>query len=207
MKKSILLVALALMGMTTQTTLANHQDVSINPGNYDRYYNTQVIRFVENGVMYSVRTDGSFKFRVLRDPYQFRRGRSNHNVNYYPTAPGHNNYNRRGFRPFIKTDRFGRIRSVGETLITYKRNGKVRSIGRVNLFYQRGRLVQIGNMQIIYNRRGKIRRVIGYVNRYNRKFWHGDWYRYNNDWEGDDYREDWDDDDFRNDRKRERKNE
>ena len=216
MRKSIFLVVLTLgLGMTTQHTLANHQDVTYNPGNFDRYYNAQVIRFVENGVMYSVRMDGTFRFREMHRPYQYTYGRRNHQVSNYPAAPGgiDPRVNRRGYRHLIKTDRFGRIRSIGNTFITYKRNGKVRSIGGVNMFYQRGRLIQVGNMQILYNRRGKIRRVIGHVNRYNRKVWHRDWYRYNNDWDGDDFGDDFDDDwfdnddDFPFDRQRNKKNE
>ena len=43
-----------------------------------------------------------------------------------------------------------------------------------------------------------------HVNRYNKRFWHDDWYRNNNDWDGDDFYDEWDDD-WSHDRRRNRK--
>jgi len=205
MKKVTLLVVVFLVGMTAQAQKRYvDKNVYQNQGNH-RYYNSQVIRFVENGVLYKVATNGTFDFTILNRPYTSRpRGRRNHEVNYNGT-PGHI-YNGGRRSGFIKTDRFGNIHSIGRTQITYKRNGKVRSIGRVPLYYKRGRLVQIGNMQIVYNRFGKIRDTHGIINRLNRKVWHDDWYYLNDrneDWfDNDDWDDDWDDDYFRGNRKR-----
>ncbi|KAA3624036.1 MAG: hypothetical protein DWP94_04555 [Flavobacterium sp.] len=206
MKKSILLVVLFLMGMTTQTFSQQNKNVANYPGTYDRYYNSHEIRFVENGVLYSVATDGTFHFRELHDPYAYRNGRRNYKTMYYNSVPGQVTYvnSRRGNRNLIRTDRLGRIRSIGSTQITYKRNGKVRSIGSVTMTYNRGLLTSVGNLIVHYNRRGKIRKTTGYVNRYNRKFWHDSWYRHNNDWDGDDWDDGWDDD-WGHDRNRKRK--
>lgn len=195
MKKVFLLVAVFLVGNATQTFSQHRHDVVYNQGTYDRYHNSQEIRFVENGVLYMVATDGTFRFRELHRPFQYSRARRNHNTIYY-SSPGHHNSvkYRRGYRSNIRTDRFGRIRSIGQTLITYKRNGSVKTIGCVSMQYFRGSLLRVGNLEIIYNRRGKIRNTIGHVNRFNRKYWHDSWYRNNNDWDGDDWNDDWDDD-------------
>lgn len=196
MKNAILFVAVFLMGIATQTFAQRNNKVDYKPGTEHRYYNTQEIRFVENGVLYSVATDGTFNYSVLNRPYQYSNSRRNYNTVYYNTAPGHVTYiNRRHYTsPQVKIDRYGRIRSIGETLITYQRNGKVRSIGCVALQYHRGLLTRVGNLQIVYNRRGKIKSTIGHVNRYNQQYWHEDWYGYDSG-----YRDDYD-------RKRNKKN-
>ena len=78
MKKSILTVVLFLMGMTTQTFSQQNKNVAYNPGTYDRYYNSHEIRFVENGVLYLVATNGTFHFRELHDRVlQFGAGTGN----------------------------------------------------------------------------------------------------------------------------------
>jgi len=185
MKKVFLLVAVFLIGNTTQPFANNQKDVTINLGKKHRYDKSQEIRFVEEGVLYTIDTEGSFDFEVFRKRNQNKRGRKNNYVTY-------NNGNRknvkykRHFRPRVTYDRFGRVRSVNNTNITYQRNGKVKSIGCVPMKYFRGRLMIIGDMEIVYNRNGKIRDTYGYVNSYNRKLWHNNWYVYN-------------DHDFRND--------
>jgi len=188
MRKVIVLVAVFLVGITTQTFSTNQLSVDQNPGKKHRYDKSQYIDFVENGVRYMVYTDGTFDFTIINPAHLYNRGRQNQNVIYYSSAPGSvYNYNkRRRFRSAIRTDRYGTIISIGSTLITYKRNGKVKSIGIVPLRYHRGTLVQVGNMEIFYNRNGRIRNTIGNINRFNRKTWHDDWY-INNDCDIDDY--------------------
>ncbi len=205
MKKSILLVGLFLFGMTTQTFSQRIRDVDHLPGNYDRYYNSHEIRFVENGVLYSVATDGTFKFRALYGKQFSQWNRRNYNINNISTTPGPVTYvNTRPVERFrVRYGRNGRINGIGSTLIRYRRDGRVKSIGSVAINYYRGLLSSVGNLQVVYNRRGKIRTTIGHVNRYNKKFWHDDWYRYNNDWDGDDFFDDWDDD-WSHDRNRNR---
>jgi hypothetical protein len=204
MKKSILLAGLFLIGISASAFSQHNKNVAYNPGNYDRYYNSHEIRFVENGVLYSVATDGTFRFRQLYSPYHSTRGRRNFNTVYYNSTPGAVTYtNTRPVEHYrVRYGRYGRIKSIGSTLIRYRRDGRVKVIGCVAITYHRGLLNMVGNMQVLYNRRGKIRKTIGHVNRYNRKYWHDDWYRYNNDWDNDD----WDDDDWENDRKRKRIN-
>lgn len=200
MRKVILLVAVFLSGMATEAIANQKEQITYRPGKKHRYYNSHSVSFVENGVLYTVFTDGSFDFQVLNQPYRYRRGRHN-NANFVHNAPGRLYYknNRRGFRNFVRTDAFGNIVRVGNTLINYKRNGRVKFIGRVQLRYQRGSLVRVGDMDLIYNRRGKIIDTYGHVNRYNRRFWHDPWNRLhdrNNDW-FDNRNDDWDDDDRR----------
>lgn len=192
MKKAVLFVAVFLTGITTQT-FAQQNNVIYKPGTNNRYYDSQEISFVENGVLYLVNTIGTFHFREISKPYPDLRSRRNYNTIYYPSAPGHVNYihNRRDNRSMIRTDQSGRIRAIGETTINYQRNGKVKRIGGITMQYHRGRLIRIGNMQIEYNRRGLIRNTIGYINRFNQRDWHEDWYTYNNDFDDDwfDYRD------------------
>jgi hypothetical protein len=205
MKKAVLFVAIFLMGMATQTFAQRHNNVVYNPGTNVRYYDAQEIRFVENGVLYSVATNGTFRFRTLQRP--FTNSRRGYTTNYYGMTPGEVVYvnERHNNRSQIRFDRYGRIGSIGETLISYQRDGKVRSIGCVPLQYRRGSLIRVGNLEVIYNRRGMIRNTIGYVNRYNKQYWHEDWYEYYNDW-SDDWNDEWNDDrNNRGDRKRNKK--
>jgi hypothetical protein len=178
MKKVFLLVAVFLIGSTTQTFANIQKDVTINPGKKHRYDNSQEIRFVEDGVLYTVATDGSFDFEPFRKRKQIKRGRNNKQI-AYQNANRRNVKYKRQFRPRVTYDRFGRVRSVNQTFITYQRNGRVKTIGCVPMSYKRGRLMNIGNMQLVYNRFGDIRDTFGYVNAYNRKLWHNNWYVYN----------------------------
>lgn len=212
MKKVFLLVAVFLVGITTQAFSQHNKNVAYYPGTYDRYCNSEEIRFVENDVLYMVAIDGTFRFRQLNRPYQYSRTRRNHRTVYYNSAPGHvtYSYGRRGYVSNIRTDRFGRIRSIGNTYITYQRNGKVKTIGCVTMQYHRGLLYSVGNLYVIYGRHGKIRKTKGHVNRYNKQYWHDSWYKNNNDWDDDDIYDGWDDDyndydDDRGDRNRKRK--
>ena len=99
-------------------------------------------------------------------------------MKYYSGTPGGvpHAYGRPNYRPRITTDRFGNIRSIGSTYITYKRNGKVRSIGDVAMQYYRGKLIQVGGMKLIYNRHGKIRDTFGSIDHCENLDWHDDWY-------------------------------
>ncbi|MDC7993669.1 hypothetical protein [Altibacter sp. HG106] len=175
MKKVILFVALLLTGVATQAQKKQHQSLEL-PAH--RYFNAQEILFVENGVLYKVNTVGEFNFKPLRQQTFGTRGRSNVNVNHPVGAPGHIYSYDRGRRAFVTTDRLGRIRTVGNSRITYLRNGKVKSIGSISMDYHRGRLIRVGGMELIYDRFGKIRRTLGSVNQFNHNFWHDDWYSY-----------------------------
>ena len=183
MKKVILMVALFLVGTATQT-MANHQNnVDRNPVKRSGCNLAEKVQFVEQGVLYTVTPNGSFDYKFLREQKRYRQ-RARYNTQGKRTKR-YRKY--RNYRPVVTTDRFGRIRSIGQTQITYKRNGKVRSIGSVPMQYHRGRLVQVGSMELIYNRFGTIRHTIGHVNKFNKRFWHDDWYVYNNRYEDDDF--------------------
>ena len=175
MKKAILLVALFLVGTATQT-LANHQnnvDRNLHK-NYDCNH-TNTIQFVEEGVLYTITAQGSFEYEILRNRFAYR---TYGKLGKFQKRK-FKHLQRRNFRPFITKDRLGRIRSINNTFITYKRNGKVKTIGSIPIYYKRGRLVQVGNMELVYNRFGALRHTNGHVNRFNKKFWHDDWYVYN----------------------------
>ena len=192
MKKVVLLVAVFLVGITTQAFSTNQLNVEQDPGKKHRYYKSQSIDFVENGVRYTVFTNGTFDFTIINKAHLYNRGRQNQNVVQYVSAPGAVRYTkvkRRPYRAIVRTNRYGNIVGIGSTLITYKRNGKVKDIGIVPLYYYRGQLTQIGNMAIVYNRHGYIKSTVGKVNRFNRKTWHDDWY-INNSCDSNDYWED-----------------
>lgn len=185
MKKVFLLVAVFLVGITTQAeTNTKAENVTFNPGSTYRYTNAQEITFVENGVLYAVTTDGAFSFQFLH-PSQNNYRRGGTQQLYY----NNNRRNRRidrhnDRRARVARDCYGNIIAIGQTQITYKRNGKVRNIGRVPLRYHRGLLISVGNMEITYNRRGLIRDTFGFINRQNRNQWQNDGYAFNGRREG-----------------------
>ncbi|MCW9038034.1 hypothetical protein [Altibacter sp.] len=202
MRKAVFLVAVFLVGSTTQIFAQKNHRYEVQKGKKHRYYNAQEIRFVENGVLFTIATDGTFYYDFTGEAPVSNRPRRGYQVVYYNGAPGavHYRTGRYHYKNAITTDRFGRVRSIRDTYITYQRNGKVKSIGSIYLRYHRGRLVQVGEMTLVYDRFGRIRDIIGYVNRYNKKLWHEGWYNYNNHgYECDDEYEDW------NDRERKRK--
>ncbi|MEM7187536.1 MAG: hypothetical protein AAF466_12845, partial [Bacteroidota bacterium] len=180
MRNALLLVALFLGGMTTQTMAQRHGNVNKKPGKKHRYYNSQSVRFVENDVLFTVFTDGTFSFtdQFNGRPYRFQK--RNHRSNYYGKNGRRGHRRGYGHRPLrVKTDRYGSIVSVNGICISYKRNGKVRQIGSVPIYHQRGLMVQVGGMTLQYNRFGEIRNTFGQINRFNNSFWHDDWYVYN----------------------------
>ncbi len=205
MKKVFLLVAVFLVGITTQAeTNTNTENVTINPGNTNRYTNAQEITFVENGVLYAVSTDGSFSFKFLHSSQNgYRRG-GQQQVYYNNNRRGSQVVYNQGRRAKIARDRRGTIISIGSSQITYQRNGKVIQIGKVPLRYRKGLMVRAGNMDITYNRRGKIKDTHGFINRENRNQWHDDWYSYN-DGRRDKNDNEWNDLERQHDRKRKSK--
>lgn len=184
MKKAILLVALFLGGMSTQMMAQRQNDGSIRKGEKHRYHNLDAVQFAENGVLFTVFTDGTFDFKKDKYTSPYRNGR-NYKTNYYGNRTKRG---RRGngvnHRLNVKTDYHGNIVGINNICISYKRNGKVKQIGSVSIFHQRGQMVQVGGMSIEYNRFGDIRNTYGHINRNNRKVWHDDWITYNdrNDW-------------------------
>ncbi len=126
MRNALLLVALFLSGMTTQTIAQRHGNVTTKVGKKHRYYNSQSIRFVENDVLFTVFTDGTFSFtdQMVGRPYKYNK--RNHNATYYGKKNRRVGIHRRGNRPMrVKTDFHGTIIGVNGICISYKRNGKV----------------------------------------------------------------------------------
>lgn len=194
MRNALLLVALFLGGITTQAIAQRHDGVVVKKGNKHRYYKSQSVRFVENGVLFTVYTDGTFSFTDQFYGKPYRKNRRVHKMNYYGKSRQHGKY-RRGYRPIrVDTDPFGNIIGVNGICISYKRNGKVKQIGTVPIFHKRGYMVQVGGMTLQYDRFGNIRNRFGIINRHNDDFWHTNWYTYN-DYGDDDWDDDWDDDD------------
>lgn len=195
MRNALLLVALFLGGMTTQTIAQKRGNVNTKLGKKHRYYNSQSIRFVENDVLFTVFTDGTFSFtdNIVGQPYRY--DRHNYKTSYYGSKKRRGSKHRRGNRPIrVKTDHYGNIIGVNDVCISYKRNGKVKQIGSVPIYHQRGYMVQVGGMTLQYDRFGGIRNTIGIINRYNDDFWHNDWYSYNdygNDYDNDYSNENW----------------
>lgn len=160
MKNTLLLVAVFLGGITTQLMGQEVILADDYPNNrYQRYdyVRKRSVQFVENGILFTLYTDGRFSFT---NAYRYR----------------HVNHGRNGRPIRVKTNRRGDIVKVNGTRIHYKRNGKVKRIGRVPVDYYRGRVQMIGGLSLEYNRRGWIRRTFGYVNRFNDQYWHRDWY-------------------------------
>lgn len=194
MRNALLLVALFLGGMTTQTIAQRHGNVHSKKGKKHRYYNSESVRFVENDVLFTVFTDGTFSFTDQFNGQPYRYNKRNHRTNYYGKKGRRGHRRGYGNRPLrVKTDFYGNIIGVNGICISYKRNGKVKQIGSVPIYHQRGFMVQVGGMTIQYDRFGGIRNTFGHINRYN-AVWHDDWYVYNdygNDWENDDNNEQW----------------
>ena len=194
MKSAVLLVALFLGGMTTQTIAQDHGNVTTKPGKKHRYYNSQSVRFVENDVLFTVFTDGTFSFtdQIVGQPYRYDKG--NLKTTYYGNT-GRRGLRTYGHRPIrVKKDRFGNIVSVNDICISYQRSGKVQQIGTIPIYHKKGYMVQVGGMTLQYDRFGGIRNTFGIINRHNDDFWHNDWYvsnDYGNDWENDDSNEEW----------------
>jgi len=195
MRNALLLVALFLGGMTTQTIAQKHGNVNTKKGKKHRYYNSESVRFVENDVLFTVFTDGTFSFTDYSVGHPYRYNKRNHNTKYYGNKGRRGNGHRYGNRPIrVKKDRYGNIIGVNNVCISYKQNGKVKQIGSVPIYHQRGYMVKVGGMTIQYDRFGYIRNTFGTINRFNNGNWHDDWYVYNdygNDWENDDSNEDW----------------
>lgn len=129
--------------------------------NLTQSYYDNAVTFVENGIRFHVFFNGDFKFD---------RGRSR---------------NRRGNnRISIQRDYQGRVRRVGNVLISYNNRGDVRKIGSIYMQYSRGRLTRVGHLKIYYNRwgdatfYGRVRYNDYYYNNYN-EFYSPYVYRYN----------------------------
>jgi len=157
MKKLAVLVVLFLGGMTAQANVVSNLNQVDNRG--PRYNNnTQNIKFVQRGITFIVRANGTFTYRTQNVQNIGRRGAYN--------APGHTYYGvsyvNRSNR-LVSYDRYGNISKVGRNLITYNRYGKVSRIGNVYLRYQNGRLIRAGNMHISYSHNGRIIKTYGNV--------------------------------------------
>lgn len=169
MKKSTLLVAAFLLGITTQANVKLENTLHRPIGNYERYLSTQSVQFIEAGVLYEVFLDGSFTYSIPNNSVYRTPGRRNaaRTNNGRRGNPNGNAYGRRVNAAAVFIDAFGVLQSVGRTPINYNRNGKVNRIGSVQLRYLRGRLLRVGNMHIFYNHSGAVSHTLGNINRRN----------------------------------------
>lgn len=196
MRKVFILVVLFLGGITTQAVAQKKDHKNFNNGINHRYYNPESVRFVEDGILFTVYTDGTFNFTNQFNGSPYFNGRRNHQVANYGKRRGHLRKRGWGNRPlYVKNDYFGNVILVNNVRITYQRNGKVAQIGCVPIVHRRGLLRQVGGMTLEYNRFREIRNAYGFVNRYNQQFWHENWYVYNDHGNYHYRNDDWDDED------------
>ena len=127
MKKGVLFF-IGFFVIAFSTTLTNANTV----GNFHR---NRTINFVENGVAFSVFTDGNFNYDT--DVFMYRNGRR--------------------FRQNIIIDRDyrGRINFINNVPIRYNRWNNVTQIGDVFINYNRGRIINVGHLTISYNHFGE----------------------------------------------------
>ncbi|WGK64689.1 hypothetical protein [Croceiramulus getboli] len=167
MKKALIIAFLFLLGTGAQATAVQHLDHGKKKGKFMRYQQESYVSFIQQGVEYFVFADGSFDFSILERSINTRR-RGNTAWN---NSPGRSrlNYNSRfPYRNFIRYNRWGQIRMIGNTPIFYQRNGKVAQIGRVDIRHKRGWLDRVGNLKVHYDRLGRINRTTGHVFRGNK---------------------------------------
>ncbi len=126
MKKGILFL-IGLFVTTISTT-------AVNTSTIENFNRNRTINFVENGVAFTVYTNGEFNFDT--DVFINRNGRN--------------------FRQqvFIDRDFRGRINFINNIPIRYNRWNNVTRIGDVIIRYNRGRIVNVGHMNISYNQFG-----------------------------------------------------
>lgn len=127
MKKGILLsIGIFMATLTISAT---------NLNSIENYYRNRTVNFVENGIAFTVFTNGNF----------------NYNSNIFI------NRNGRRFRQNILIDRdyFGRIAFINNIPIHYNNRNRVSRIGDVIIRYNRGRVVNVGYLDISYNRYGE----------------------------------------------------
>lgn len=112
--------------------------LSINAANLkstENYYKNRSVNFVENGIAFTVFTNGSF----------------NYDTNVFLHR------NERRFRQNIIIDRdyLGRIAFINNIPIRYNNRDRVTRIGDVTIRYNRGRIINVGYLDISYNRYGE----------------------------------------------------
>ncbi|NRA92886.1 MAG: hypothetical protein HRU26_09435, partial [Psychroserpens sp.] len=167
MKKSLLFIALVLLGLTSATATTTGYVVSIGEDfNNSRYRFAEPIVFIERGVEFLIFPDGSFDFNteiVNNVSHLYYRNNSRRsNVNRTYGAPGtttrghYTNYGSQGV--LVSHDHSGKVRRVGNVFINYDRLGRIKRAGSVYMRYERGNglLRQVGGLRIAYNRWGQI---------------------------------------------------
>ena len=139
--KRVLLFIAALVLLTTVSEAKNE----INPGKKTPMVKTeytQPIVFVENGIKFSVQTNGEFRFSKL---------------NYTKIYSHRNTRLERNRAAHVERDFYGRIIKVDNVPIFYDRYGNVTQIGTIDLKYKKNKLVKIGGLHIVYHPHGAVK--------------------------------------------------
>jgi hypothetical protein len=127
MKKGVLFL-IGLFVVTLTSTAANTTSI-------DFTHRNRTINFVENGIAFTVFTNGNFNYST--DVFNYRNGRR--------------------YRQNIIIDRDyrGRINFINNIPIRYNRWDNVTRIGEVIINYNRGRIINVGHLSISYNHFGE----------------------------------------------------
>ncbi len=156
MRKGVIVVASMLMMVSTFGAMESIKPETEVVDFNNKFYDDQVIEFVERGIKFYVFLDGAFDFNTAPTAdvdYIYKSGRR---------TPIH--VSPRGIR--IERDYQGRIRRIGNVFISYTYNDKVKRIGSVFVKYKRNRMEQVGNMKIVYTRH-RVRLIGSVKGRYN----------------------------------------
>ena len=180
MKRTLLLFAGLLIGLTTTTVTAqNRQKPKVNLNITQHYRYAQPIAFMERGVEFLIFPDGSFDFNTnanngFYDDAYYKNNSKRGSVNAMYRGPNVNiqfSSNRVDRGVSIIRDRDGKVRRVGNVFLNYDRYGNITRVGSVFINYSRGLnpvVTQVGGLHVQYNHWGEIVSTRGYVNRNNR---------------------------------------
>ncbi len=166
MRNIVLLFTALVLG--TSGIVASTIDNKVATRNAYRYNNSFI--FVENGITFSVFSDGEFDFHISdRASFgaNFNFGRTNITFN--------SGYD---YNPYAQYDDYGAVIQVENVPIYYDHYGRVTQIGDVNIAYRNGRVFRMGSMYVYYNHNGYYDYHTGYINIYNRHYVYRPFHRF-----------------------------
>ncbi len=173
MKRTVLLFASMLLGITMVTAATTHtiHDGTTTLDKNKRYRYAQPIVFLERGVEFLIFPDGTFDFNTNNNDAYYGSNSRRSSINATYNGPRVSvNYSSQQRGTHISRDRNGTIRSIGDVYINYDRYGKITRVGSIFMDYSRGRnatLSQVGGLRVNYNHYGQIVNIHGQINRYN----------------------------------------
>ncbi len=149
MKNLVLLFVSLLVGISSVNAFENTTATAIE----NNFISEKSFIFVENGITFSVFSDGEFDF-YMNDAY------SNINVD----ISFNNGYN---YSHFVQYDDYGAVVQIENTPIWYDYYGRVSQIGSIQVFYNANRIRRIGGLYVHYNPYGYYSHCSGTINVYN----------------------------------------